>query len=209
MFTGIIQEVGRVAGVGSGSLTIAAKDVLAGIVPGGSLAVNGACLTVTQFDDRSFTADIMAETRRRTNLGRLKYGDPVNLERPLGLGGEVGGHLVQGHVDGTGTVTSVRPEGEARVVTMSAPPEVMRYLVPKGFVAVDGASLTITEVGADSFSVSLVSFTLDHTTLKERRPGDAVNLEVDIIAKYVARQVSPGSGGITHDFLRENGFLVN
>ena len=209
MFTGIIQEVGRVAGVGSGSLTIAAKDVLAGIVPGGSLAVNGACLTVTQFDDRSFTADIMAETLWRTNLGRLKYGDPVNLERPLGLGGEVGGHLVQGHVDGTGTVTSVRPEGEARVVTMSAPPEVMRYLVPKGFIAVDGASLTITEVGADRFSVSLVSFTLDHTTLKEKRPGDAVNLEVDIIAKYVARQVSPGSGGITHDFLRENGFLVN
>jgi riboflavin synthase len=208
VFTGIIEEVGSVASVKTGSLVITASDVLRGMELGGSIAVNGACLTVTSFDTKSFSVDIMLETLKRTNLGLLSVGDRVNLERPLALGGRLGGHLVQGHVDATGRITSIIWEGGAMLVRFEAPPEVMRYVVEKGFIAVDGASLTVVARDTSSFQVSIVDYTRKHSTLGSRRVGDLVNLEVDIIAKYVERLSQARSTGITMDFLQEHGFLV-
>jgi len=209
MFTGIIEEVGKVASVKSGSLVVAASNVLQGMELGGSIAVNGACLTVTSFDTKSFSVDIMLETLKRTNLGLLSVGDRVNLERPLALGGRLGGHLVQGHVDATGRITSIIWEGGAMLVRFEAPPEVMRYAVEKGFIAVDGVSLTVVTRDTSSFQVSIVDYTRRHTTLGERHVGDLVNLEADIIAKYVERLSQARSPGITVDFLQEHGFLVS
>ena len=208
MFTGIIEEVGKVSSIQAGSLVIVASKVLLGMKPGGSIAVNGACLTVTAFNTDSFSVDVMPETLKRTNLGLLKAGDGVNLERPLTLGGQLGGHLVQGHVDDTGRVSSITWEGEAMLIRFEAPPEVMRYTVPKGFVAVDGVSLTITDKDTSSFWVSIVDYTRKHTTLGSKKVGDMVNLEVDIIAKYLEQFSQPRSTGITIDFLAEHGFLV-
>jgi riboflavin synthase len=208
MFTGIIQEVGKVASAQAGSLVIAASEVLRGMKLGDSIAVNGACLTVTDFGTSSFTVDVMPETLKRTNLGRLKVGDRVNLERPVALGGELGGHLVQGHVDGTGSVAAAVWEGEALLLKFEAPAEIMRFTVPKGFIAVDGVSLTITTKEASSFWVSVVDYTRRHTTLGERKVGDLVNLETDIIAKYVAQLSQPQNAGITYDFLAWHGFLA-
>ena len=151
MFTGIIEEVGKVISAQAGSLVIAASKVLADLEPGGSIDVNGACLTVTDFNSDSFSVDVMPETLKRTNLGLLKVGDSVNLERPVALGGQMGGHLVQGHVDDTGKVTSAVWDGEAMLLRFEAPPEVMRFIVPKGFIAVDGISLTVTDKETDSF----------------------------------------------------------
>ena len=208
MFTGIIEEVGRVISAGAGELVIAASEVMAGMEAGASMAVNGACLTVTDFDQNSFSTKVMPETLRRTNLGRLVAGDRVNLERALPLGGRLGGHLVEGHVDNVGRVVSITREGEARLISFYAPPEVMDYLVEKGFIAVDGVSLTIVSQNSGSFGVSVVDYTLKHTTLGSRRGGDVVNLEVDIIAKYV-KQFSQGyRSGITIDFLHEHGFVA-
>ena len=209
MFTGIVEEVGSVASVPTGSLVIAASQVLKGMKPGGSIAVNGVCLTVTDFDSQSFSVDVMPETLRRTNLGRLRTGDRVNLERPLALGGEVGGHLVQGHVDDTGRIASITGEGEAVLMRFEAPPEVMRYIVPKGFIAVDGVSLTVASRDTSSFWVSIVDYTRQHTILGSRKVGDMVNLEVDIIAKYVEQLSQPQRTGITADFLQEHGFPVS
>jgi riboflavin synthase len=209
VFTGIVQEVGSIISVTEGKLTVGAGEVLKEMQLGGSVAVNGACLTMTAFDVRSFTVDVMPETRRRTNLGRLRAGDRVNLERPMSLGGEMGGHLVQGHIDDVGRVASVTPEGGVLLMKFEAPPEVMRYIVPKGFIAVDGASLTVTGREAGAFSVSLVGYTRQNTVLGERRAGDAVNLEVDIIAKYVEQLGRPQGAGLTADFLREHGFAVS
>ncbi|MFC1901518.1 riboflavin synthase [Chloroflexota bacterium] len=209
MFTGIVEEMGSVAAATGGSLVIAAGEVLKGMKPGGSVAVNGVCLTATTFDSKSFSADVMPETLRQTNLGQLRTGDRVNLERPLALGGQVGGHLVQGHVDETGRVVSVTGEGEALLVRFEASPGVMRFIVPKGFVAVDGVSLTVTERDTDSFRVSLVGYSRQHTILGGKKAGDLVNLEADIIAKYVAQLSQPQSTGITADFLQEHGFPVN
>jgi riboflavin synthase len=208
MFTGIIEEVGRVVSAGAGKLVIAASDAMAGMENGASMAVNGVCLTVTDFDQSSFSVKVMPETLRRTNLGRLTSGDRVNLERALPLGGRLGGHLVEGHVDATGRVVSVTREGEARLISFYAPPEVMDYLVEKGFIAVDGVSLTIVSKDTGSFGVSVVDYTLKHTNLGNRRVGDTVNLEVDIIAKYVKQFSQAGSQGITIDFLREHGFVA-
>lgn len=208
MFTGIVQEVGKVISAPSGRLSIAARDTLKGITPGASVAVNGVCLTVTDFSATSFGFDVMPETRQRTNLGRLKTSDEVNLERPLSIGREVGGHLVQGHVDDTGKVVSMAREGESVLMRIAAPPAVMRYVVPKGFIAVDGISLTVTERDDSSFGVSLVDYTLKHTNLGGRRVGDRVNLEVDIIAKYVEQFLQTRSSGITTDFLQKHGFMV-
>ncbi len=208
MFTGIIEEVGRVASAGAGELAIAASDVTAGIEAGASIAVNGVCLTVTDFDPKSFSVKVMPETLRRTNLGRLTSGDRVNLERALPLGGRLGGHLVEGHVDATGRVVSITREGEARLINFYAPPEVMGYLVEKGFIAVDGVSLTIVSKNAGSFVVSVVDYTLKNTNLGNRRVGDVVNLEVDIIAKYVKQFSQAGSQGITTDFLQQHGFVA-
>jgi riboflavin synthase len=208
VFTGIVQEVGKIASAQAGSLVIAASDVLKGMKLGDSIAVNGACLTVTDFGAGSFAVDIMPETLKRTNLGRLKVGDRVNLERPVALGGELGGHLVQGHVDGTGSVASAAWEGSALLLRFEVPPEIMRFIVPKGFIAVDGVSLTITAKEASSFWVSVVEYTRRHTTLGERKVGDLVNLETDIIAKYVAQLSQPQNAGITYDFLAWHGFLA-
>ncbi len=209
MFTGIIEEVGRVTVARAGHLVIAAYDVLPGMQLGGSIAVNGVCLTVTSFNDDALSVDIMSETLKRSNLGLLRVGDRVNLERPLALGGRLGGHLVQGHIDATGRVTSVRWDSEAMLVRFEASPDIMRYVVEKGFIAVDGVSLTVVAKDASSFQVSVVDYTRRHTTLGDRRAGDLVNLEVDIIAKYVEQLSQTRSSGITVDFLQEHGFLVS
>jgi len=208
LFTGIIEEVGKVSSAQAGSLTIAARNVLTGLKLGGSIAINGACLTVTDFNSESFSVDLMPETLERTNLGRLRAGDSVNLERPMALGGELGGHLVQGHVDNTGKVVSVTWDGESVLLGFEAPPDVMRYTVPKGFIAVDGVSLTIAGKDTGSFWVAVVAYTREHTTLGSKKVGDLVNLEVDIIAKYVEQLGRPQSTGITLDFLADNGFPV-
>ncbi len=209
MFTGIVQEVGSIASVPAGSLVIAASQVLKGMQSGGSIAVNGVCLTVTDFNGKSFSVDVMPETLRLTNLGRLRTGDTVNLERPLALGGEVGGHLVQGHVDDTGRIASVTAEGGAVLMRFEASPELMRFIVPKGFIAVDGVSLTVASRDTDSFWISIVDYTRQHTILGSKKTGDLVNLEVDIIAKYVEQLSQPQRTGITADFLQEHGFLVS
>jgi len=209
VFTGIIEEVGRVISAQSGKMAIATGDVLRGLEVGGSIAVNGVCLTITSFNSSSFSVDIMLETLRRSNLGLLSAGDRVNLERPLALDGRLGGHLVQGHIDATGRVGSIRWDGDAMVVRFEAPPEVMGYIVEKGFIAVDGVSLTVVTKDASSFQVSIVDYTRQHTTLGDRRVGDSVNMEVDIIAKYVEQLSQARSTGITVDFLQEHGFLVS
>jgi len=208
MFTGIVEEIGRVTSVQSGKLVISASGVLRGIELGGSIAVNGVCLTITSFSTSSFSVDIMLETLRQTNLGLLSAGDEVNLERPLTLEKPLGGHLVQGHIDATGKVTSVMREGEAMLFRFETPHEVMCYVVEKGFIAVDGISLTVVTKDASSFQVSVVDFTRKHTTLGSQRVGGLVNLEVDIIAKYVEQLSQPRRSGITVSFLQEQGFLV-
>jgi riboflavin synthase len=207
MFTGIIEEVGIVKSVRLGRLTVSATKVLQGMELGDSLAINGACLTISALDANSFSVDIMPETLRRTNLGLLRPGSGVNLERPLVMGGRLGGHLVQGHVDATGRVLSLVPEAGAFIARYAAPQEIMRYVVEKGFIAVDGASLTVINCDTTSFSVSLVTYTLKHTILGSKRPGDLVNLEVDIMAKYLEK-LKERRGSITLDFLVEQGFLT-
>jgi riboflavin synthase len=207
MFTGIVEEVGRVIS-SAGGLKIAADRVLDGVQKGDSMAVNGVCLTVTNFDKKSFTAEVMPETLDKTNLGLLRPGDGVNLERPLTPGGRLGGHFVQGHIDDTGRVSSVDHRGESLLLSFDVPPRLMPYIVEKGFIAVDGISLTVVSRENNSFQVSIVGYTREHTTLGNRGVGDVVNLEVDIIAKYVEQLNKPHSGGITMDFLEEHGFLV-
>lgn len=208
MFTGIVEEIGKVTSARPGRLSIAASKVLEDIEEGASIAVNGVCLTVTGFDNRSFSVEVMEETLDRTNLGLLKASDGVNLERPLALGGRLGGHLVQGHIDGTGKIISINPRGESILAGLEAPPQLMAYIVEKGFIAVDGVSLTIVSKDSNYFQVSLVDYTRQHTTLGKLRVGDTVNLEADIIAKYVEQFNQNRSSGITVDFLEEHGFLV-
>jgi riboflavin synthase len=209
MFTGIIQEIGTIISVTQDGLVISAGRALGRIQIGGSIAVNGVCLTVTQCNERSFAVDVMPETLKKTNLGILHPGDKVNLERPLAFNGEIGGHLVQGHIDVTGKVISITREGEAILMRFEAPADLMRYVVAKGFIAVDGTSLTVVEKDAAGFSVSIVGYTREHTILADRKTGDEVNLEADIIGKYVAEFMKPPGGGITAEFLREHGFAVN
>ncbi|HWI50800.1 MAG TPA: riboflavin synthase [Symbiobacteriaceae bacterium] len=213
MFTGLIEEIGAVRSVRRAGrslhLTVAASRVLEGIRIGDSIAVNGVCLTVVRFDSDTFTADVMPETYDKTNLSRLAPGAPVNLERTLALGDRFGGHIVQGHVDGTGTIMAMERYEIAVLVTVGAPPELLRYLVPKGSVAIDGISLTVLDVGPDRFRVSLIPHSMANTTMVGRNPGDTVNLEIDILAKYVERLLTNQavqSGGITEAFLREHGF---
>jgi len=208
MFTGIVEEIGRVVSLSSGSLTVAAGKVLEGMELGGSISVNGACLTVTHFDRSSFSVDIMTETLKRTNIGSLRSGEEVNLERPLTLNKPLGGHLIQGHVDATGSVITVLKQGETTLIRLKAPPEVMRYIVEKGFIAVDGISLTVTDADNGSFGVSVVDYTLKNTVLGKRKFGDSVNLEADIIAKYVEKFNKGEKSGITLDLLRESGFIA-
>lgn len=208
MFSGIVEEVGRLASASSKGLVISASKVLQETEPGASIAVNGVCLTVTGLDDRSVSVDVMPETLKLSNLGRLKRGDEVNLERSLALGDRIGGHLVQGHVDATGRVALVRQEDGAVLLEIETPPELMRYIVAKGFIAVDGISLTVVARSSSSFQVSIVEFSLKHSNLGRRRAGDAVNLEVDVIAKYVEQLTGAKGSAITLGFLQEHGFMV-
>lgn len=196
MFTGIIEELGTVAEVRltsrGGSLKIGSRRIWKELQIGESVAVNGACLTVVEASAGTFTVDVSPESVARTNLGLLRRGDPVNLERALTLASRLGGHLVQGHVDGTGRVMEIRREGEGRTIIIAAPPDIHGYLVVKGSVAVDGISLTVSELGEAGFGVAVIPHTLAVTNLGLRRVGDSVNLEVDIIAKYVRTYLERG-----------------
>ena len=191
MFTGIVEELGEVTGVeeqtDAARLTIRGPQVVAGARHGDSIAVNGVCLTVVETDGTSFTADVMAETLARSSLGALRAGSRVNLERPVTLADRLGGHLVQGHVDGTGVILARTPAEHWELVRVSLPDGLARYVVEKGSITVDGVSLTVVEVGADWFTVSLIPTTLELTTLGRKGPSDPVNLEVDIVAKYVEK----------------------
>jgi riboflavin synthase len=207
MFTGIVEEVGKVIS-SAGDLKIAADKVLDGVQKGDSMAVNGVCLTITALDDKAFSTEVMPETLDKTNLGLLRSGDGVNLERPLTPSGRLGGHFVQGHIDDTGRLSSISRRGESLLLRFDVPPRLIPYIVEKGFIAVDGVSLTVVSRDDNSFQVSIVGYTRENTTLGNRGVGDVVNLEVDIIAKYVEQLNKPQSGGITLDFLEEHGFLV-
>lgn len=215
MFTGIIEEIGTVqnivSGQNDGSIGIKAGLVLEGTKIGDSIAVNGVCLTVTSLKNDGFTANVMPETLRRSNFGALHSGDPVNLERAMAADGRFGGHIVTGHIDGVGTVIEHRLEGIATWVTVAAPQEILRYIVEKGSIAIDGISLTVAAVTDRDFSVSLIPHTGDRTVLLTKGVGSPVNLENDIVGKYVARLMTAESKSvsqsrITLDFLRENGF---
>lgn len=185
MFTGIIEEVGTVREAREGYLKIAAKKVLWGTNLGDSISVNGVDLTAKHFDEEGFEANVMPETYRRSNLGDLRAGDPVNLERSLQLASRLSGHLVRGVVEATGTLVSMTPEGEAIILRVAAPPDILRHMVVKGPVAIDGISLTVIDKDAETFAVSLVQYTQDNTNLHARQAGDRLNLESDIIARYV------------------------
>ena len=202
MFTGIVEELGAVerldVGEGHARLVVRCTTAVDGVRPGDSIAVNGCCLTVTEFTPDGFAADLMAETLRATGLGDLEAGDRVNLERALAAGQRLGGHLVQGHVDGVGEVTGRDEQPGTVFLRISAPGTVAPYLVPKGSITVDGVSLTVVDVedggdGTASFRVALIPHTLEVTTFGDREPGDRVNLEADVIAKYVERLLAAGS----------------
>jgi riboflavin synthase len=213
MFTGIVEELGEVVAVqqlpDAARLTVRGPLVTAEASHGDSIAVNGVCLTVTDSSDKTFTADVMAETLRRTGLGGLSPGSPVNLERPVELGGRLGGHLVQGHADGTGEILSRTPGEHWDVVRIATPPGLARYIVLKGSITVDGVSLTVSALGGPDgaggpgsahgpepwFEVSLIPTTLEMTTLGRLQPGSRVNLEVDVIAKYVESLLAAGPAG--------------
>jgi riboflavin synthase len=207
MFTGIVEEIGLVKEKARDRLGVEAHQVLQGIKVGDSIAVNGACLTVISLENRGFSVNIMPETLRSTNLGGLRYSDHVNLERALPLGGRLGGHLVLGHVDDTGEVMDMRGEEGARIMKISAPARLMPYVVEKGFVAIDGVSLTIVAFDALSFVVSLVAYTMEHTTLGMKRPGDLVNVEMDILAKYVEGLKERRTQTLTFELLQQYGFV--
>jgi riboflavin synthase len=193
MFTGIVEERGTVRDVGSVRLSVTCVTVSSDVGVGDSIAVNGACLTVVERSERHLAFDLSEETLRRTGFARLAEGDPVNLERPLTLSSRLGGHLVQGHVDGVGEVAEIRTTGDGGAwLTVRAPGEIRRYLVEKGSVCVDGVSLTVAALEGDRFSVALIPHTLDVTTLGSARVGDPVNLEADVIAKYVDALVERG-----------------
>jgi riboflavin synthase len=207
MFTGIIEEVGAVSKREGANMTILAQTVLDGIEHGDSIAVNGVCLTAVAFDAESFTVQISPETYDRSNLSRLRPGDGVNLERAMALGDRLGGHMVQGHVDAVGRVDSVQKQGDFALWRFQAPAEVACYLVPKGSVAVDGISLTVVEPLADTFGVAVIPATLEKTTLSKRRPGDAVNLEADMIGKHIYHYLTRQSrGDISIETLARHGF---
>ena len=216
MFTGIVEETGTVKEVVSaaskGEIALSAKTVLEGTKVGDSICVNGVCLTVIRLDPSGFCADVMPETLRRSNLGSLKRGSKVNLERAMAADGRFGGNIVSGHIDGTGTITEYRKESNATWVRIAAPGEILNLIVEKGSVAVDGISLTVASVSDTDFQVSVIPHTGSETTLLSKKTGDIVNLENDIIGKYVQKLLrtdeSPkqSEAGITLEFLAENGF---
>ena len=215
MFTGIVEEQGTVRsirrGAASAVLSVGAEAVLSDLKIGDSVAVNGVCLTATAVDSGGFTADVMHETLNRSSLGALVPGSPVNLERAMAADGRFGGHIVSGHIDGTGTIAERRRDDNAVWYTVRTPPELLRYIVEKGSVAIDGISLTVASVEADRFSVSVIPHTAAVTALGAKGPGDVVNLETDIIGKYVEKLLRPADtpaarSGISLKFLAENGF---
>lgn len=214
MFTGIVEELGTVKQVVSGSawgqIEIAGQKVLEGTKLGDSIAVNGVCLTVTNLRSGSFTADVMAETMRRSNLGSLKKGDQVNLERAMAADGRFGGHMVSGHIDGTGVISQMKQEGNAVWVTVDTSEELMRLIVEKGSIAIDGISLTVAKEMPGAFQVSIIPHTGEETTLLKKKTGAVVNLENDMIGKYVEKLMrkEPEGGGssLTLDFLKQHGF---
>ena len=187
MFTGIVEEVGRVASLHGHRMTVAANATLDGLALGDSIAVNGTCLTVVELGGDSFAVDLSEETLSRTALGRLAKDSPVDLERALLPTSRMGGHIVQGHVDGVGEVVEIGGAPEARVMSVRAPETLTKYIVEKGFIAVDGISLTVTKVVGSTFSIAVIPYTWEHTVLCSKALGDSVNLEVDILAKYVER----------------------
>jgi riboflavin synthase len=215
MFTGIVEEVGVVRTTRPGLLEVAADVVMGDLKVGDSVAVDGTCLTVVERSPRSFAANVQPETLRRTTLGGLTVGKRVNLERALAANGRLGGHIVQGHVDGTGRIVELRPDGDGLIVRFDAPRELMRYIVTKGFIAVSGISLTVVEVGDSWFTVALVQYTREHVALLDGGVGSRVNLEVDVLAKYVERLLfadgqkassSAEAAGLTMEKLRLAGF---
>lgn len=212
MFTGIIEEVGTVKAIGSGTLHIAAKTVVSDAHIGDSIAVNGICLTVTSFTKNGFIADVMPETVRRTSFNELGVGSPVNLERALTLQTRLGGHIVSGHIDGTGQIISMREEGNAILMKIGAGQDIINHIVEKGSVALDGISLTVAAVGDTDFTVSLIPHTRQVTNLGSKGPGSTINIENDVVGKYVEKflQVQKADSkpvsNITMDFLRNNGF---
>ena len=217
MFTGIIEEIGTVKAMVPGTvsykLTVSADKVLAGTKVGDSIATNGICLTVTGIHGSSFDADVMAETVRRTNFASLHTGSRVNLERALTLSSRLGGHIVSGHIDGTGTITAMQREDNAVWVTVAAGESLLRYMIEKGSIAIDGVSLTIAYVDDSVFKVSVIPHTGEETILLKKKPGDTVNLECDLIGKYVEKLLThqvktpEKKSSLSMSFLAENGFL--
>lgn len=211
MFTGIVEEVGKIAriqrGTNSAVLSILAEKVLEDTKIGDSIAVNGVCLTVTKTSRGQFSADVMHETLSRSGLAALRSGSPVNLERALSANGRFGGHIVSGHIDGVGTVSKVVRDDNAIRYTIRAEQAILRYIVEKGSIAIDGISLTVAEVDDAGFSVSVIPHTLQETTLADRKLGDPVNLEVDVVGKYVEKLLgAPTANRISMDFLQQHGF---
>ena len=216
MFTGIIEEVGRVKAIGSGVLQVSASRVLEDVQLGDSIAVNGICLTVTEFNSSSFRADVMPETVKRTSLAELKIGSPVNLERALTLSSRLGGHIVSGHIDGVGRIVSMKDDKNAVLMKIAADADILHYMVEKGSVALDGISLTVAEVTDRDFTVSLIPHTRQVTNLGSKGEGSLINIENDVVGKYVEKMLQPrlasqgkgqqAAGGITMDLLLKSGF---
>lgn len=221
MFTGIIEEVGSVASIRKGAhscvLTVNASRVLEDVHLGDSIATNGVCLTVTSFTSHSFSADVMHETLNRSSLGSLHIGSPVNLERAMLAGGRFGGHIVSGHIDGVGTISSIKEDDNAVWYTVEAPSNILRYIIEKGSITLDGISLTVAKVTNSNFSVSIIPHTRVQTNLASKKVGDVLNLENDLVGKYVERlilqpiaasqeQPEQKSSGITKEFLSHYGF---
>ncbi len=216
MFTGIVEEIGKIRSIQRGQrsavLGIQAREILSDLHIGDSVAVNGICLTVTTLPGNGFTADVMPETMDRTGLGDLHIGDPVDIERAMPANGRFGGHIVSGHIDGTGRIRKMRRDDNAVWYTIEAAPDILRYVVEKGSITIDGISLTVAEVGKDHFSISAIPHTLSVTVLGQRREGDKVNLETDIIGKYVEKLMQPAEPAaepehrLTREFLSRYGF---
>ena len=211
MFTGIIEEIGKISNIKRGArsaiLSIQASKVLEDAHLGDSIAVNGVCLTVTTLNGDVFTADVMNETLSRSSLGSLRVGSPVNLERAMAAGGRFGGHIVSGHIDGTGRIASVTRDDNAVWFRIMADKKLLRYIVEKGSIAIDGISLTVAKTDSESFSVSIIPHTIGQTILGTRKVGDTVNLENDIIGKYVEKLMQNDESGVTLDLLAKNGFM--
>lgn len=216
MFTGIIEEVGRIEaisyGISSAQIKIKASKVLEDVKVGDSICVNGICLTVTSFQPGSFTADVMHETLNRTGLSTLENGSPVNLERAMLANGRFGGHIVSGHIDGTGSIASISPDDNAIWFEIKTSPNILYYIVEKGSITIDGISLTVAKVSEESFSISAIPHTVSETNLRNKKVGSLVNLECDVIGKYVEHFVKnekPEEEGskISMDFLSQHGFI--